>query len=104
MNAGRLMPVVGASSPRGKAIDAGSDVRKDRKPPTCNLQVQFIRSNGFAVLIRQRSKDVRSEGLASFFYSSVFLDLIEFFRFQLGTNFVGHFCSFESERKFARSR
>ena len=98
------MPVVGASSPRGKAIDAGSDVRKDRKPPTCNLQVQFIRSNGFAVLVRQRSKDVRSWGLASFFHCLSFLDLIAFFRFQLGTDFVGHLRGFESEREFARAR
>jgi hypothetical protein len=36
MNAGRLMPVFGVFSLRRKAIDAGSDVRKGRKPPTCN--------------------------------------------------------------------
>jgi hypothetical protein len=36
MNAGRLMPVIGDFSLRRKAIETGSDVRKSRKPPTCN--------------------------------------------------------------------
>ncbi len=48
------MPIFGAVLYVRFAIDVGSDARKSRKPPTCKQQVQFIRSNGLAVLIRQR--------------------------------------------------
>lgn len=77
-------------------------LQRSRKPPTCKLQVQFIRSNGFAVFVRQHLLLTRVQ------WARVFLvikleDVVGIFLFEFEPNLFGHFCGFESEGKFGGS-